>query len=158
RARGRVFDRVDGDALRRSHNAAASHSSAQQRLSRRWRRAEVQVSQFLVKEKARKCTTAAVTSSFPAPPLPQSRCGGTPLCRARGCYSRSMLLRPLLSCLALLSAASLAAADESPPLGHKRTAWESPLVHDHRADVFQLADDYIGFVGRHKTEREVVAA
>ncbi len=68
------------------------------------------------------------------------------------------MLRPLLSFLALLSAASLAAADESPPLGHKRTAWESPLVHDHRSEVFQLADDYIGFVGRHKTEREVVAA
>lgn len=49
-------------------------------------------------------------------------------------------------------------AHADPPLGHKPTVWTSKEFAAHKDAAMRFGDAYRGFLGRHKTEREVVAA
>lgn len=52
----------------------------------------------------------------------------------------------------------LARADGDRPVGHQKTAWERPEFAKHVRPAMKFGDDYRKFLGRYKTEREVVAA
>jgi len=68
----------------------------------------------------------------------------------------------MLRLLALLIALSVtvdARADDSPKrIGHKKTAWRSKGFVKHRRAAMQFGTDYRKFIGRNRTEREVVGA
>lgn len=51
-----------------------------------------------------------------------------------------------------------ARADDERRLGHQKTAWERPEFARHKQAAMRFGDEYRAFLGRYKTEREVVGA